>query len=111
MILLPLYPEKVNDSFMAVDLLRFTQVSLPTACVCWSLFIMFILIGAVKVIMNYKHIEKGRNAVTVVSFLLSIVTVLFLTAVRLPYAVTVIFLLLIVKGVLLLKTPLKRNFG
>jgi hypothetical protein len=57
--------------------------------------------------MNRRHIEKGRNTLTVVSFVLSIVAVLFLTAARLPYAVTVMFLLFIVKGVLVYMMPKK----
>lgn len=59
MILLPLYPEKVNGSFTAVSLLRFTQISFPFACTCWSLFIMLLLIGVCKLLMHYRHIERG----------------------------------------------------
>ena len=70
---------------------------------------MLILTGVCKLLMHYRHIEKGRNAVTVASFVLSIIAVLCLTAARLPYAVTVVFLLLIVKGILLLKMPDLRN--
>lgn len=105
MILLPLYPEKVNGSYTAVSLLRYTQIELPLACVCWGLMILLIAVGAVKVLMHYRHIEKGRNAVTVASFVLSITAVLFLTAARLPYAVTVVFLLLIIKGIIVSKLP------
>ena len=109
MILLPLYPEKIYDSIAAVGLVRFTYNSFTAAIVCWSMYVMLIIIGAVKVLMNYIHIEKGRNALTIVSFVISIFAVLFLTAERLPYAVTVIFLILIVKSVLLLKTQRQRD--
>ena len=62
--------------------------------------ILLIAVGAVKVLMHYRHIEKGHSAVTILSFVLSIISVLFLIAARLPYAVMVVFLLLIVKGIL-----------
>jgi hypothetical protein len=58
--------------------------------------ILRIVAGAVKVLMQYRHIEKGRSAVTVASFVLNIIAVLFLTAARLPYTVTVVFFLLVV---------------
>lgn len=103
LLLLPLYPEKLSGIFTAVSLLRYTQIALPFACVCWGLMILLITVGAVKVLMHYRHIEKGCSAVTVASFVLSIIAVLFLTAARLPYAVTVVFLLLIVKGILVFR--------
>ncbi|MBP0978327.1 MAG: helix-turn-helix transcriptional regulator, partial [Oscillospiraceae bacterium] len=97
-LLLPLYPEKVSDSFSAVSLFEFAQKSFAPACICFALFVLLMVAGTAKLIMNRRHIEKGRNTLTVVSFVLSIVAVLFLTAARLPYAVTVMFLLFIVKG-------------
>ena len=106
-LLLPLYPEKVSDSFSAVSLFEFAQKSFVPACICFALFFLLMVAGTAKLIMNRKHIEKGRNTLTVVSFVLSIVAVLFLTAARLPYAVTVMFLLFIVKGVLVYMMPKK----
>ena len=107
MILLPLYPEKVSDSFSAVSLFEFAQKSFAPACICFALFFLLMAAGTAKLIMNRRHIEKGRNTLTVISFVLSIVSVLFLTAARLPYAVTVMFLLFIVKGVLVYMMPKK----
>lgn len=107
MMLLPLYPEKLGGTFTAVSLLRYTQIALPFACVCWGLMILLIAAGAVKVLMHYRHIEKGHNAVTIISFVLSIIAVLFLTAARLPYAVMVVFLLLVIKGIIVSKLPSK----
>ena len=107
MLLLPLYPEKLGGTFMAVSLLRYTQIALPFACVCWGFMILLTVTGALKLLMHYRHIEKGCSAVTVASFVLSIIAVLFLTAARLPYAVTVVFLLLVIKGIIVSKLPNK----
>ncbi|MBP1592009.1 MAG: helix-turn-helix transcriptional regulator [Oscillospiraceae bacterium] len=107
MIILPLYPEKVSGSFSAVSLFEYAQESFTLACICFALFVLLMVTGTAKLIMNRRHIEKGRNTLTVVSFVLSIVSVLFLTAARLPYAVTVMFLLFIVKGVLVYMVPKK----
>ena len=63
-----------------------------------------------RVKRNYmKYIEKGRNAVTAVSFVLSIITVLFFTAARLPYAVTIVFLLFVIKGIIASKLMYKEK--
>ena len=56
-------------------------------------------------LMNYRSIEKGRSAVTGTSLVLSIIAVLFLTMARIPYAATVAFLLLLIKGIMLFKVP------
>ena len=106
-LLLPLYPEQVSDSFSAVSLFEFAQKSFVPACICFALFVLLMVAGTAKLIMNRRHIEKERNTLTVISFVLSIVSVLFLTAARLPYAVTVMFLLFIVKGVLVYMVPKK----
>ncbi len=66
----------------------------------WFLAAALIGIGAIKVILNRRQIEKGRGALTQVSLILSIAAVLFLILVREPYAAAVVFLLLIGKGAL-----------
>lgn len=104
MLLLPLYPEKLDGTFTAVSLLRYTQIAFPFASVCWVLMLLLIAAGAVKVLMHYRHIEKGHSALTALSFVLSIIAVLFLTAARLPYAVTIVFLMLVIKGILAVKS-------
>lgn len=104
MLLLPLYPEKLGGTFTAVSLLRYTQIAFSFACVCWVLMLLLIAAGAVKVLMHYRHIEKGHSALTALSFVLSIIAVLFLTAARLPYAVTIVFLMLVIKGILAVKS-------
>ena len=107
LILLPLYPNKAGETVTAVALYQYTQISFWISCICWGMFAALIIIGAVKVFMNYKSIEKGRSSVTGVSLVLSIIAVLFLIAARIPYAAVTMFLLLIIKGILLFKAPKK----
>lgn len=103
LILLPLYPENVNGKINAVNLFAYTHTSKLTGFAAIILIAAIIIMGAVKVIMNYAGMEKGRGAVTCLSIILSSITVLFLTMARVPYAVTVVFLLLLIKIVLLLR--------
>ena len=84
-------------------MLRYTQISLPFACVCWGTMLLLVAAGTVKILMHFRHVEKGHRALTIFSFVLSIIAVLFLTAARLPYAVTVVFLMIVVKGILFVR--------
>ena len=67
------------------------------------MFLALMLIGAVKILVTQLKIEKVQKIVTGCSIGLSIVTVLFLAMTREAYAITVVFLLLVIKGILLLK--------
>ena len=67
------------------------------------MFVALIVIGVVKILLTQLKIEKGHKIMTGSSMGLSILTVLFLAMATEPYAITVAFLLLIIKGVLLLK--------
>lgn len=105
LILLPLYPKKDGDSVTSVALFDYIHESLAISCVCFGSICALIIIGIIKVAMNCKSIEKGRNAVTVISFILSITTVLLMTMARIPYAAASVFLLLTIKGIIIFKTP------
>ena len=71
--------------------------------ICWALFVSLTIMGIVKILMVYFKFEKGKKAVTSISVGLSIIAVLFLAMAREPYAITVMFLLLLMKGGLLYK--------
>jgi transcriptional regulator with XRE-family HTH domain len=105
LILLPLFPEKTGETVSAVALFDYMHISFGISYICWGLFAALIIIGAVKMFMNYRNIEKGRSAVTGASLVLSIIAVLFLIIARIPYAATVAFLLLLIKGIMLFKVP------
>ena len=67
------------------------------------MFIALIAVGIGKILLTQLNMEKGQKMVTIISLLLSILAVLFLAMAREPYAITVVFLLLIVKGMLIFK--------
>ena len=69
----------------------------------WAVFVSLTIIGIVKILMVYFKFEKGKKAVTSIPVGLSIIAVLFLAMAREPYAITVMFLLLLMKGGLLYK--------
>ena len=103
LILLPLYPNPVNGYIYSVNLLHYVETTPLNKTVYWILFLIIILLGCVKIILTQFQIENGQKIVTGISMGFSIMAVLFLGMAREPYALTVEFLLLIIKGVLLFK--------
>ena len=103
LIFLPLYPKPVNGYIYSVNLLGYVDGNTFIIRIYWALFISLTITGIVKILMVYFKFEKGKKAVTFISVGLSIIAVLFLAMAREPYAITVTFLLLLIKGILLYK--------
>lgn len=103
LIILPLYPNLIDGYFYSVNMFAYTQITLLNRMVYWILFVMLIVTGGVKVLLNQLKIERGQKMIMNISIVLSIFTVLFLAMAKEPYAITMIFLLLIIKALLVLK--------
>ena len=102
LIVLPLYPNTVNGYVYSVNLFAYTQVTSLNRALYWGLYILLIVIGIVKLILTNLGLSKCNKIVTGVSMFISILLVLFLAMTREAYAIIVVFLLLVIKGVLLL---------
>lgn len=103
LILLPLYPNPVDGYIYSVNLFAYEQISTAIRLIYWIMFSALIAVGIGKILLAQWKIEKGQKMMTGISMGLSILTVLFLTMTREPYALTIVFLLLVIKGVLLFK--------
>ncbi len=103
LIFLPLYPKPVNGYIYSVNLFGYVDSNTFIIRIYWALFISLTITGIVKILMVYFKFEKAKKAVTFISVGLSIIAVLFLAMARDPYAITVTFLLLLIKGILLYK--------
>ncbi len=101
LIVLPLYPKPVSGYIYSVNLFGYVDSNAFMIRIYWALFISLTITGIVKILMVYFKYEKGKKAVTFISVGLSIIAVLFLAMAREPYAITVTFLLLLIKGILL----------
>lgn len=102
LIVLPLYPNTVNGFVYSVNLFAYAQVTSLNRSLYWSLFILIIVIGIIKLVLTKLGLSKCNKIVTGVSMFISILLVLFLAMTREAYAIMVVFLLLVIKGVLLL---------
>ena len=103
LIFLPLYPKPVNGYIYSVNLFGYVGNNTFIIKIYWALFASLTIIGIVKILMVYFKVEQGKKIITSLSVGLSIIAVLFLAMAREPYAITVTFLLLLIKGILLYK--------
>lgn len=97
LIVLPLYPNTINGFVYSVNLLSYVETPIFNLQLHWILFILNIVIGMIEL-----KIKKHKQ-ITTISMIFSMILVLFLIMVKESYAITLAFILLIVKGMLLLK--------
>ena len=103
LIALPLYPNMVNGYIYSVNLWAYTQTTELNYLLFWIMYASLVILGIIKLLLAKFRSEKHNPAMTGISMILGIVMVLFLAVTREAYAVVVAFLLLVIKGVLLLK--------
>ena len=103
LIFLPLYPDTVNGFIYSVSLLNYTEISSFNKTIYWVMFLVLLLIGATKIMFVKIRKEKVNKAVTVVSVFLNILIVLLFAITREVYALILVFLFLIIKGLLIFK--------
>lgn len=103
LIILPLYPNTIGDFVYSVNLLNYVQTSQFNKTICWVGIISLVLLGSVKIILTRIKLEKGNKILAELSIVISILMVLFLAVTREVYAVVVAFLLLMIKGIILIK--------
>lgn len=103
LIILPLYPNTIGDFVYSVNLLNYAQTSQFNKTICWVGFISLVLLGLVKIILTRIKLEKWNKILAELSIVISILMVLFLAVTREVYAVVVAFLLLMIKGIILIR--------
>ena len=104
LIVLPLYPKTVNGFVYSVTLWTYAETALYNRMVYWGLFLALIVLGICKILQTQLHVEKGNTIITNLSFVLSVVTVLYLVLAREAYASTVAILLLLIKTLLVFRS-------
>ena len=105
LILLPLYPRVDGKTVYAVDFLTYARTAAFSGRIFAFLFAGLILMGAVKIGSVCGKTETAQPLLTGISLCISIAAVLLLAVTRNAYATSLTFLLLVIKGTLLLKCP------
>ena len=103
LIILPLYPNRGDDFVYSVNLFEYTQITSLNRLLYWMIFISLIAAGVIKLLLNKLGMERYNRIMTGLSMVISVLAVLLLAITREPYAIVVVFLLLVIKGCLLFK--------
>lgn len=103
LIVLPLYPKTAGEYIYSVNLIEYTQNNVIIRMIFWLFFVAVIAVGVIKNLLVQLKVAKGQKALTFLSMGLSIFIVVFLALTREVYAVVVAFLLLVIKGLLLVR--------
>lgn len=102
---LPLFAQREGDSIRQIPLLAVEFVHWQIKAVCLTLILLTALLGvAALALQNCTELRwsKGKVAASVT---ISTLTVLTFMAIMEPYAATLAFLMLLFKGILLVKRP------
>ena len=100
---MPLYPKHVDGYVFSVNLLSYKETSAVSILIYCILLGILILSGIIKILMTELKPEKDQRVLTIISMLIGTLMILLLAVTREAYAVTVAFILFIIKGMLLLK--------
>ena len=103
LIVLPLYPNMVDGFVYSVNLFAYTQTTALNRSLYWIMFVFLVVVGIIKLILTKLGMQRYTKIATWVSISISTLSVLLLAITRESYAVAVVFLILVMKGILLLK--------
>ena len=103
LIVLPLYPNMVDGFVYSVNLFAYTQTTALNRSLYWIMFVFLVVVGIIKLILTKLGMQRYTKIATGISMLISTLSVLILAITRESYAVAVVFLILVMKGILLLK--------
>lgn len=101
LILLPIYPQTGEGFVYSVNLFQYSEAAKLIRVIYWILFLGLILTGTLKLLTSYLQSGKNQKILTLCSMALSIAAVFVLALTRGTYAVSLVFLLLILKSSLL----------
>lgn len=98
LILLPLYPNTINELIYSVNLFEYKETTTFNIMMYWLLYSLLIIFGVIKILF------KNNKVITYCSMILSILLVLFLALTRIPYAIFISFIFFVIKCILLFKS-------
>lgn len=100
LIVLPLYPNVEEGFVYSVNLFAYTQTTSLNRSLYWIMIVLLVVVGIIKLILTKLGIQRYNQIATGVSMSISILSVLLWAITRGSYAVVVVFLLLVIKGIL-----------
>ena len=108
-IFLPLYSYKTNDFVYSVSLFNSNDLGTTLKIVFMLIFIIFLVLGIVELIFNFKGNNRLINKM---SMFLDIISIFVLLFTKQPYVIALMFLIFIIKTIMLAnvnKSVVKNN--
>ena len=99
LIILPLYPKSAEGFIYAVNLPAYAELPALNRWAYWTLILALIAAGVLKTLLSLRKITGKQKILAEISMILGIAAVIILALAGETYAVTLAFLLLVVKGV------------
>lgn len=103
LIVLPLYPKTIDGYVYAVNLIDYAEVSHITLSIYWTMFIISITLGVMKILLTKYRPEKNTKLLSNISIGFNILLVMFLIITGETYASILMVMILVIKMMLLLK--------
>ena len=108
LIVLPLYPNAIDEFVYSVNLSSYTQSTSVNRMLYWGLFLLLVVVGIVKLLFARFELARWNFIITRISLAVSCITVAYLGLAREAYAIIVAFLLLAIKVMLVLRYAKKQ---
>lgn len=103
LIVLPLYSNSSGGHIYAINLIAYLENATANHIIYPIIFLLLIMVGTAKIILLRFETDNRQKLLTFISVLLGMLAVLLLALTREAYATSTAFLLLVIKGWLLLK--------
>ena len=103
LLFIPLYPKTIDNYVYAVNLFMYTEIAREVRYIYLILFLLLTFVGFVKVLSVYVSKFNDHQLCTILSIFLSVISVFLLAFTKETYALTMIFIFLLIKVGLLFK--------
>ena len=97
-VFLPLYSYKTNDFIYSVSLFNSNDLGMTLKIIFMIIFIMFLVLGIIELIFNYKDNNKLLNKI---SMFLDVISIFVLLFTKQPYLIALMFVIFIIKIIML----------
>lgn len=97
-IFLPLYSYKTNDYIYSVSLFNSNDLGTILKIIFMVIFIMFLILGIIELIFNFKGNNKLLNKI---SIFLDVTSIFLLLFTKQPYVIALMFVIFIIKSIML----------
>ena len=97
-IFLPLYSYKTTDFVYSVSLFNSNDLGTMLKIVFMLIFIMFLFLGIIELIFNYK---RNNGVINKISLFLDAISIFILLFTKQPYVIALMFVIFIIKTIML----------